>query len=161
MKVTRKCHDCKEEFHKDEMIEYATLTGKTTYWYCRTCYEEKLAREKFQHKVCEIFGIKSPGPLIWTQRKHIRETYGYTDNTIIECLEYIYNVKRMNKLKESLGLINPRSVEEMRKWKKEREAIGSSLNAALTNTVINKQVVSVRENTRQRPKINLDDALLD
>ena len=86
MRLTRKCAGCKQEFRKDELIQYATLSGKTTYWYCKDCYEEKLAREKFSNKICEIFGIKSPGPRIWTERKRLRDKYGYTDNTIIECL---------------------------------------------------------------------------
>ena len=59
------------------------------------CYEDNIEREKFSNKVCEIFGIKSPGPVIWTQRKKLRDTYGYTDSAIIDCLEYIYNVLKL------------------------------------------------------------------
>ena len=38
MQITRKCAGCKGEFYKDELIQYASLSGKTTYWYCPTCY---------------------------------------------------------------------------------------------------------------------------
>ena len=99
MQLTRKCHGCGQDIHKDEMIQYSTVSGKTSYWFCKNCYEEKMARERFQIKVCQIFGIKSPGPLIWTQRKRLRDTYGYTDDAIVDCLEYNYNVEHMNKLK--------------------------------------------------------------
>ena len=96
MQITRKCAGCKQDIRKDEMIQYATPSGKTTYWFCKSCYEEKLEREKFQNKVCQIFGIKSPGPVIWTQRKRLRDTYGYTDEVIVDCLDYIYNVENKN-----------------------------------------------------------------
>jgi len=161
MKLTRKCDGCKQDIRKDELIEYASLSGKTTYWYCKPCYEEKLAREKFQLKVCQIFGLKAPGPLIWTQRKRLQDTYGYTDDAIVDCLEYIYNVKKMNKLKESLGLINPQSMNEMKKWRAEKKAQAGSIAAAISQMEVREVAVPVRENTRKKKVINLDDALLE
>ena len=161
MHITRKCHGCGQDIHKDEMIQYTTLSGKTSYWFCKPCYEEKIAREKFQTKVCEIFGIKSPGPLIWTQRKKLRDTYGYTDDAIVDCLEYIYNVEHMNKLKESLGLVNPRSMANMKAWRADKKARASSIAAAIATTEIKEYVVPIRENKKKRAEINLDDALLE
>lgn len=159
--MTRKCAGCKQEILKDEMIQYTSLSGKTSCWLCKECYEDKLSREKFQMKVCEIFGIKSPGPLIWTQRKRLRNTYGYTDDAIVDCLEYIYKVKHMKILKESLGLVNPRSMEEMKKWRAGKNAQASGIAAAIANTETKEYIVPIRENTRKREEINLDDALLD
>lgn len=52
MQMTRKCAGCKESIRKDEMIQYASATGKTMLWYCKDCYEEKIARERFSSKVC-------------------------------------------------------------------------------------------------------------
>ena len=161
MKLTRKCAGCKQDIRKDEMIQYASLTGQTVYWYCKPCYEEKLARERFQMKVCEIFGIKTPGPLIWTQRKRLKEEYGYTDDAIIDCLEYIYNVKHMNKLKESLGLINPRSMAEMKKWRAAKTSVASGIIAAIATAETKEYVVPIQENNKKRAEINLDDALLE
>lgn len=161
MQITRKCAGCKQEFRKDELIQYATLSGKTTYWYCKDCYEEKLAREKFSNKVCEIFGIKSPGPRIWTERKRLRDKYGYTDNTIIECLDYIYKVVKKDKLSESLALISPKSIENMKAWKADQQARAGSIAAAMANTDTKEYIVPIRENTSKREEINLDDALLD
>lgn len=161
MQITRKCAGCKQDIRKDEMIQYSSLSGKTSHWYCRTCYEEKIARERFSNKVCEIFGIKSPGPVIWTQRKKLRDTYGYTDNTIIECLDYVYNVKKINKLSESLYFVKPSMVEEMKKWKNNQKAQASGIAAAIANTQFIEEKVVVRENTKKKREINLDDALLD
>lgn len=161
MQVTRKCAGCKQTFHKDELIQYASISGKTTYWFCKECYSEKLAREKFSLKVCEIFGIKSPGPRIWTERKRLRDKYGYTDDAIIDCLDYIYNVVKKNKLTESLALVNPKSMHNMKTWRADNQARASSVAAAIATTETKEYIVPVRENNSKKKEINLDDALLD
>ncbi len=161
MKLTRKCFGCKQEINKDEMLQYSSLTGKTTYWFCRRCYEDKVAREKFQIKVCQIFGIKAPGPRIWTERKRLMDTYGYTDDAIVDCLDYIYNVEHMKKLAESLALVNPRSMANMKVWRKEQKGRASSIAAAIANMQTTEYIVPVQENTKKKEEINLDDALLE
>lgn len=161
MYVTRKCTGCKQDFHKDELIQYASLTGKTTYWYCKDCYADKLAREKFSNKVCEIFGLKSPGPRIWTERKRLIDTYGYTDETIVDCLDYIYNVMRKDKLAESLVLVNPTNIAKMKAWKASKKAQAGSIAAAMAQDKEREYIVPVQENTSKRKEINLDDALLE
>ena len=161
MQLTRKCYGCKQDIRKEEMVQYSSPSGKTSYWFCKDCYNDKISRENFSNKVCEIFGITTPGPLIWTQRKRLQNTYGYTDDAIVDCLEYIYNVEHMNKLKESLGLVNPMNMEKMRKWRAKKNAQANSLVAAIANTEIREQVVKIRENTTKRKEINLEDALLD
>lgn len=161
MQITRKCSGCKQEFRKDEMIQYATLSGKTTYWFCKNCYEDKLAREKFSNKVCEIFGIKSPGPRIWTERKRLKNDYGYTDDAIVDCLDYIYNVVKKDKLAESLALVSPRSMANMKSWRATKQAQAGSIAAAMANTETKEYIVPIRENNNKREEINLDDALLD
>ena len=161
MQLTRQCYTCKQSIRKDEMISYAGLNANTPHWYCKKCYEAKLERERFSMKVCEIFGIKSPGPVIWTQRKKLQETYGYTDNTIIDCLEYVYNVKKVNKLSESLYFVKPAMMEEMKKWKATKRGEAGSLAAAMANTTIVEHDAPIREYRPKKKEINLDDALLD
>ena len=161
MQLTRKCYGCGQDIRKEEMIQYSTPSGKTSYWFCKDWYEDKLAREKFQAKVCEIFGIKSPGPLIWTQRKRLKDEYGYTDDAIVDCLDYIYNVEHMNKLKESLGLVNPRSMINMKAWRANKKAQASSIAAAIANTEMKEYIVPIREHKKRKKEINLDDALLE
>jgi hypothetical protein len=161
MQITRKCAGCKQDIRKDEMIQYASLSGKTTYWYCKDCYAERLAREKFSLKVCEIFGIKSPGPRIWTERKRLKNTYGYTDDAIVDCLDYIYNVVKKDKLAESLVLVNPHNMANMKAWRADRQARAGSIAAAIANTETKEYIVPIKENIHKRKEINLDDALLD
>ena len=161
MKFTRKCAGCKEDFRKEEMVEYFSASGKTSAWYCPKCLAEKQGRERFSNKVCEIFGIKSPGPRIWTERKRLQDTYGYTDDAIIECLEYIYYVQKKNKLNESLYLVNPKSMLAMKSWRAEQKARGSNLAAAISKVEVKEYLVPVQEKKKEKKKINLDDYLLD
>ena len=161
MKMTRKCHGCGQDIMKDEMIQYSTLSGKTSYWFCKPCYEERMARERFQKKVCQIFGIKSPGPRIWTERQRLQRTYGYTDDSIVDCLEYIYNVEHKKILAESLVLVGPRSMANMKAWKSGQKAIAGRIAAAIANTETKEYIVPIKENKKKKEEINLDDALLD
>jgi hypothetical protein len=160
MNLTRQCYGCKQKFRKDELVQYSSASGKTSQWYCPTCLEEKQARERFSNKVCEIFGIKSPGPIIWTQRKRLRATYGYTDDVIVDCLEYIYQVQNLRKLSETLVLVTPANVEKMRKWKKFKEGQASSLVAAIANTETKEYVVPIAEH-KVKKEISLEDGLFD
>jgi hypothetical protein len=97
IRPTHKCHVCKEVFRNEDMVSYTGPKAKTSYWYCKKCYNEKIEQEKFANKVCTIFGIKTPGPRIWTERKRLIDTYGYSDETIVDCLDYIYNVLKKQK----------------------------------------------------------------
>lgn len=162
MKLTRKCAECKQDIRKEEMLQYASPTGKTLLWYCKECYEEKLARERFSNKVCQIFQLKSPGPVIWTQRKRLREKYGYTDDAIVDCLEFLYDVKKVNKLAETLGLVNPRNMEATRAWKAQQRALGGRLLAAQDMVQVEKKIIEEMPETKSAKKeIRLDDGLFD
>lgn len=161
VRPTHKCHTCKEIFNTKEMQFYASLTSQTGYWYCQTCYADKIARENFANKVCEIFGIKAPGPQIWTERKRLRDTYGYTDNTLIECLDYLYNIEKKKKLAYSLTLITPSTVDKMLQWKKSQENKAEAIIRAINVKSI-EYVVPIKENTKSNKKaLNADDFLQD
>ena len=161
MRLTRQCYGCKEQIRKDEMIQYFTLSGKSSYWFCKPCYEKKMEKERFQSKVCSIFGIKSPGPRIWTERKRLHDKYGYTDDAIIDCLDFLYNVNHTRVLAESLCLVTPENMERMRIWRTQRNAQASGIAAAIATAENKEYVVPVRENKKKKKEINLDDALLE
>ena len=76
-RAVKKCYGCKQEFRSEELVYYASPTANTGYNYCPKCLAEKQARERFSYKVCSIFGLKAPGPRIWTERKRLYEKYGY------------------------------------------------------------------------------------
>ena len=121
MHLTKQCYECKQQFRREELVDYASPKAKITHSYCRACLEKKQARDNFSAKVSEIFGIKSPGPRIWTERKRLFETYGYTDDTIIDCLDYLYKVEKYKKFVESIALVTPTTVERAQRYKKKKE----------------------------------------
>ena len=160
MKLTKQCYGCKQEFRKDELVDYAAPLAKTLHSYCPKCLAEKQSRERFSNKVCMIFGIKTPGPRIWTERKRLIDTYGYTDDIIIDCLEYIYKVENKRKFAESLCLVNPVSVEKMRKWKKSEDYKAAQIARAMMETQAVEHIVPIKENSiNNKQKINADDFL--
>ena len=159
MKLTLKCYGCKQDFRRDELISYASATSNKAHNYCRKCLIEKQERERFSNAVCKIFGLKVPGPRIWTERKRLQETYGYTDDTIVDCLVYIYNVEKAKKLTESLALVKPPTVEKMLKYKRSKEREQQQL-ATAAQTEIKEHIVSVKENVKENKNIlNADDFL--
>lgn len=161
MQLTRKCAECKESFRKTEMKEYQSLTGKTTLWFCPACYEKKMERERFANTVRKLFGIVSPGPQIWTERKRLFEKYGYDDATIIDCLEYLYKIEKKQVLSESLCLVKPPAVERMKKWKQTKQNEGQLLNAAIEQSQQMKEYIvpQKKEKVKTAEILNADDFL--
>lgn len=105
--------------------------------------------------------MKAPGPRIWTERKRLRDNYGYTDDVIINCLDYIYNIEHKKKLSESLCLITPISVDKMMKWKHKEQIKSNQLTAAY-QTQVNEHIVSIQENiTSKKENWNPDEWLED
>lgn len=155
LRPTLKCHECKEVFRREEMIAYASPNSKTSFNYCPKCYEEKLARENFSRTVCRIFGLKAPGPRIWKERERLRDTYGYTDDTIVDCLEYVYEVNNTKKLAESLCLVTPTNVEKMMQRKRAQEFRKNLLNEAM-KTEFKVVEINVRENDKEEQSDNYD-----
>lgn len=163
MKITRKCAGCKKDFPKVEMVEYFSPSGKTSNWFCPKCLAEKQGREYFSQRICYIFNLKSPGPIIWTQRKRLQDTYGYTDETILECLDYMYNVENYRKLSETLALVTPTNVEKMKKYKRNEEYKKTVLldNLVASQNYEEKQVKVREAGDRKEMDMNPDDFLED
>lgn len=161
IRTTRQCYGCKQVFRKEELVEYASVRASTGHWYCSKCLAEKQEREHFSDKVCEIFGLKSPGPRIWTERKRLIDTYGYTDGIIINCLEYIYNVKRLKKLTESLALVTPKMVAEMKKWKRSEDGKAGGIIAAMATPIEHVQAEVLENVKTNKKKVDINDFLDD
>ena len=159
MQLTRVCYGCKQSFRKEEMIEYASEVAIHAHWYCPDCLREKKEREMFSEKVCAIFGLKNPGPRIWKERKNLIDTYGYTDGIIIDCLDYIYNVKHYKKLSESLCLIKPAMVAEMKKYKSAQKAKSGGIIAAM-KTEVEHVEGKIQENTTSNKTVYSIDEIL-
>ena len=161
MKETRVCVSCHKTFLKDDMAKYASTRSATMQWYCRKCLEEKKSREEFSDQVCRIFGIKAPGPRLWRDRANLIEKYGYTDSLIVQCLDYISNVKKFKKYAESLCLIKPKLVDEMLAYKKAQLVNNNRIISAM-NQETNEYIVPIEKHKEEKKtKINPDDYLFD
>lgn len=154
-KSTLKCHECKEVFRREELISYCSPNAKTSFNYCPKCYEAKIARENFSNTVCKIFGLKAPGPRIWKERERIQQTYGYTDETICDCLRYVYEVNKAKKLSESLCLVTPTNVEKMTQLKRSQQYQRGLLNEAAKKEY-KIEYIEVRENDSEK-QVELND----
>lgn len=117
-RTTLRCSQCKNDFRREEIIRYTPDGCKTEYKLCKKCYDEKIARKQFSDTVCRIFNLKAPGSRIWNDRKRIIDTYGYTDDIICKTLLYLYEIKKIKKLSESLIMVTPSSVNEMKTWER-------------------------------------------
>lgn len=149
-----KCFGCKNEFLREELISYSSPGTVVMHNFCKSCYEERLERDRFSYAVCRIFGIKSPGPIIWTQRKRLMKN-GFTDQMIIECLEYLYDTKKVKKYIESLGLVTYQLYEEMKAYKEWKQKSMPSFDAARLQEQASFVYVMPRENT-EKEKEDLD-----
>ena len=159
--ATKQCYSCKKIFKRQELTDYAGPNGKVLYSYCPKCLAEKQSRDKFSIKVCQIFSLKAPGSRIWAERKRLKDQYGYSDDIIIDCLDYIYNVEKKKKLSESLCLINPNSIDKMKKWKAAEQSQANSIVAAY-QLEIKEYKVPIKENTTSnKTNWNPDDWLED
>lgn len=159
MKLTKQCYECKQQFRREELVEYCSDIAITPHSYCPKCLQDKQMREKFAAKVCSIFGVKSPGPRIWTERKRIQNKYGYTDDTIIDCLEYIYDVENCKKIAESLCLITPATVDRMLQFKRTQDVKSWQIINAMTTTVVEHLVPMKESKTDTKDTLNPDEWL--
>ena len=161
MAKQKQCFTCHNVFLRDQLIDYASPGTVTLHSYCPECYQQKLDKDKFSQAVCRIFGIKSPGARIWNDRKRLQEQYGYTDNTIVQCLDYIYNVLNKKKQSESLCLVTPLTIEQMKKYYKNQE-YQSSLLVNSTTQEKTERHIEIKENIQShKNKWNPDDWIED
>lgn len=157
-RATLTCCYCKQKYPREEIIYYGSQENPLKY--CPACYKEKRAREKFYDFVCELFGIRAPGPKIYAQRKKLKENFGYSDETIMQTLEYLYKVENYKKGFESLGLVNPQNVDKALSYfesiRKEKERF-----AAMEPTKIRKIIVPMKPKEKKIELLDINDYLED
>ena len=155
---TLTCCACHEKFPREQIVYYGSQQNQLKY--CPSCYTEKREREKFSNFVCELFGIKAPGPKLYSQRKKLKETYGFTDDTILQTLEYLFRVKHFNKGFESLGLVNPQSVDEAKRYfKKQKEELEKMKQ--VEEARVRDLIVPIQKKERKLDLLDINDYLED
>lgn len=155
---TLTCCACHEKFPREQIIYYGSQENQLKY--CPECYTEKREREVFFNFICELFGIKAPGPKIYSQRKKLKEQYGFTDKTIMQTLEYLFKVKKFNKSFESLGLVNPQTVDEAKKYYDKLKIEQEKLQEA-EKTRVRELIIPVKKKERKVELLDINDFLED
>ena len=89
-----KCAGCGLQVDKNEAIRYKDKN------FHKKCYEIQKDKDEIFKYVCELFGLKKPGPVIYSQLKRFMEKYPhYTYKGILNSLVYFYDVKHNSKEK--------------------------------------------------------------
>ena len=154
---SKRCWKCHDNFRKDELIDYCAPGYKTYHSYCKKCLKEQQDFDALKLKIVSIFGNDQKlWPRIMKDRKRIIMQYGYTDNTISDCLDYLYNVLKLKVLSKSLCLVTPTNVEKMKQYKRQQSAAAGQLAAAAAIEIVEKPI-SIWENIDEEQEENLDE----
>lgn len=160
LKPTLKCHKCGEQFPRDDLVEYVTRRAINPQRFCPQCLKKIQEEEYFYKRITEFYKDDISWSTINKRRKALYETYGYTDNTIIDCLEYAYTVKGYVVLEKILGIVKPPLVEEMLQYKREKEFKENKIvNAIIDSFTDTRELpkIHVRENMKPKKKTTWDD----
>lgn len=106
-----KCYECKTNVAKADAIH------EGGHYFHNGCFVVYTNRQAFAAYVCQLYGLKAPGPVIYSQRKNFIEKYGYTDDGMIKALRYAYEVKhiKITKAESRIGII-PSVYEDAQKF---------------------------------------------
>lgn len=147
-----KCFECKQLFYGKDLIEYASPGSITFKRYCEPCLAKKKRREVFFHALSKLFRIESPGPKIYSQRKHLNEK-GFTDEVILETCTYLFEVKGFNKKFESLGLVNEANAREAHNYYKKIKASEEQKAKDISEMKITYVPVKPKEPVNEKPEL--------
>ena len=130
-KENLKCKGCGELFPRENLISYSARGG-AMFNYCKKCYAEKISRDKFANYICELFGLRAPGTMIYAQRKRLIEQ-GFSDETILMTLHYLYYVRGADRSKATLGLINYENVYKAKDYFSSKEKYQQNFEEKVNN----------------------------
>lgn len=151
LKETLTCSECSRQKLPVKVFPRGEIVNFNNRNLCPQHYKEAVEKQKFNNYICELFGIKSPGPKIFNQRKHLNEQ-GFTDETICHTLDYLFNVKKLNKAYESLGLVNQKTVDEAYDYHLSQKGKTVELKE---NKVV-EHIVSVKKTERKKNLLDYD-----
>jgi SPBc2 prophage-derived uncharacterized protein yorH len=155
-----KCAGCGLQVDKNEAIRYKDKN------FHKKCYEIQKDKDEIFKYVCELFGLKKPGPVIYSQLKRFMEKYPhYTYKGILNSLVYFYDVKHSSKKKsnEAIGIV-PYVYDEAQEYfntvEKKKIAIANKIEKQLE--VKPEIKIIKKDNEVKKMKIyNLEDFLED
>lgn len=147
------CVNCHQKFSRKEIVNF---NGKNL---CFECHKEASEKNAFDIFICQLFGLKKPGPKIYSQRKNLLER-GYSLNAIRQTLDYLFNIKGLSKKEATIGILltNPEYFDEAKEYyRKENQNIENWSIAAQEQAAAKRFIVPIRESVKEQKKINLDE----
>lgn len=155
-----KCHMCGEQVLITERV--ADTQG---YWYHPNCLEQQEKRTELLNYICMLFGLKKPGPIVFSQLKRFTQGYGYTYDGILKALKYHYEIKHGDKEKanEAIGIVGFVYDEAQRYYtfiKQKQAQIISDIEPTLNPPQI-KIEIQTDKPTRAKDKYSFDNLLSD
>lgn len=153
MKVV--CYRCKEKL---ERTEAAKEKDKYFHPECLVLHQE--AADLYSY-ICFLFGLKTPGPRIYTQIKTYIEKNNYTYNGIKLALKYFFEVKHNNTSIETIGIV-PYVYDEAQEYFKNTEHrqadIAKIIGEKIEETPI---IIDVKSTPNRKTKKRLIDMDMD
>lgn len=155
------CSSCHKKVPRNEIIYYGKKENPIKF--CPECYKERIERDKFTNYICELFSLRTPGPKMYTQRRRLLDQ-GYTDDEIIQTLDYLYRICGANKNFESLGLLTPANIDKAKRYYLEKEKEAERIASAAQQTkerVIHVNLSEQADGAPARGLIDIEDFLED
>lgn len=114
--MTVKCSWCSTPVVKAAAVRYKNKN------YHVVCAQAIKDRDEFLGYVCRQQHLKSPGPLLYNQRKVFIEKYGYTDSEMLMAMRYFHEVaKKKGATEGTIGVI-PLVMEDAREYYRKQKA---------------------------------------
>ena len=155
-----KCHMCGEQVLVSERV-----ADEQGFWYHPNCLDEQEKRKELLNYICMLFGLKSPGPVVFSQLKRYTQGLGYTYDGILKTLKYFYEVKNGDKEKanEGIGIVGFIYDEAQNYWnfiKTKQNQIIKEIEPTLNPPKIKISIQSDKPK-RMTEKYNFEDLLND
>lgn len=153
-----KCHMCGEQVLVSERV-----ADDQGFWYHPDCLDLQLKRTELLNYICMLFGLKKPGPVVFTQLKRFTQNLGYTYDGILKALKYHYEIQHGDKEKanEAIGIVPYIYDESMNYWnfiKTKQKQIVNEIEPTLHPPKIQITIQSDKPK-RAKEKYNFDDLL--
>lgn len=154
MARTYKCFEC-----KDNVLADGAISADGHYYHAH-CYALVLDRKSLMAYICQLFRLKAPGPVIYSQRKTFMKKYNYTDAGMLKTLRYLYEVQKtkIDGAKERIGLI-PYAYDEAQEYFIKEENQKKEIAQKMADAIINQKTefIYIKDIRKEEPKKDFID----
>lgn len=149
-----KCAYCDGQVDKDIAERYNDKN------YHADCCKKQKDRDELISYICNLFGLKKPGPVVYSQLKRFVEVQKYTYEGILHSLQYFYDVKKGSKQKanQAIGIV-PYVYDEAQdyytKLSYKQDKVAEVVSKQMEKTPV---VIRVKkQEIKEKPQYNLED----